>query len=109
LGGGAVTPAGTNLTTTGSVAIGGMPAPFAVVSDTRLSVATASGTAGAQDVGVVTTGGAGAVTGGFTCVAAPGSDPRPGPGRAARRERVPGPWVPCAGAARPPRPAGARP
>ncbi|MEY9895802.1 hypothetical protein ABIA31_009492 [Catenulispora sp. MAP5-51] len=71
-GGTGVTVAGTGLTTTSSVTVGGVVAPFSVVSDTELSVVTPPGTAGAVDLVVSTTGGSATLTGGFTYVAGPG-------------------------------------
>jgi hypothetical protein len=71
-GGTAVTLTGTDLATTTSVAVGGVAAPFAVVSSTTVSVVTPPGTAGAADVVVTNTGGSATVAGGFTYVASPG-------------------------------------
>jgi len=71
-GGTAATVTGTGLTTTQSVTVGGATAPFAVISDTELSIVTPPGTAGAVDVVVTTTGGTATITGGFTYTAGPG-------------------------------------
>ncbi|MEY9926326.1 hypothetical protein ABH926_000948 [Catenulispora sp. GP43] len=71
-GGTGTTVAGTGLTTTASVTVGGAVAPFSVISDTELSVVTPPGTAGAADVTVSTAGGSATLTGGFTYVAGPG-------------------------------------
>ncbi|MGW7001522.1 IPT/TIG domain-containing protein [Streptomyces sp. NPDC054933] len=71
-GGTAVTIPGTSFTTAQSVTIGGAAAPFDVISDTEIAAVTPPGTAGAQTVSVVTTGGTASLTGGFTYVAGPG-------------------------------------
>jgi hypothetical protein len=71
-GGTAVTVTGTSLATTQSVTVGGVTAPFSVLSDTSLSVVTPPGTAGAADVAITTTGGSATGVGAFTYVAGPG-------------------------------------
>jgi IPT/TIG domain len=71
-GGTAVTVAGTALSTTGSVTVGGTAAPFSVIDDSTLSVVTPPGAAGAVDVVVTTDGGAATAAGAFTYAAGPG-------------------------------------
>ncbi|MBR7836603.1 IPT/TIG domain-containing protein [Actinospica durhamensis] len=71
-GGTAVTVTGNGLTTTQSVTVGGTVAPFAVISDTEVSLVTPPGTAGAADVVLTTTGGSATLIGGFTYTAGPG-------------------------------------
>lgn len=71
-GGTAVTIPGTSLTTTQSVTFGGVPAPYAVISDTTISAVTPPGTAGPVDVVVTTSGGSATGTGAYTYAAGPG-------------------------------------
>ena len=66
LGATSTTITGTNFTLATSVTVGGSAAIFTVNSDTSLSVVTPSGTNGAADVVVTTTGGAVTKSGGFT-------------------------------------------
>ncbi|MYZ34786.1 MULTISPECIES: IPT/TIG domain-containing protein [unclassified Streptomyces] len=74
-GGTAVTLPGTDLATTQSVTVGGVAAPFAVISNTTLTFVTppaVGGTPGAVDIVVTTSGGSATGTGAFTYVAGPG-------------------------------------
>jgi hypothetical protein len=71
-GGTLVTISGTNLANTISVSVGGSTSSFSIISSTTISIITPSGTAGAADVVVTTTGGSATAVGGYTYVAGPG-------------------------------------
>ena len=66
LGGTSTTISGTNFTLTTGVTVGGAVALFTIVSDTSLSIITPTGSSGASDVIVTTTGGTVTKSGGFT-------------------------------------------
>ncbi|MFC9228839.1 IPT/TIG domain-containing protein [Streptomyces decoyicus] len=71
-GGTGVTIIGTNFTTTQSVTFGATPAPFSVIDDSTLSVASPPGAPGAVAITVTTLGGSATIGGGFNYVAGPG-------------------------------------
>lgn len=68
-GGTAVTIPGTGLTTTTSVTFGGVPAPFAVLSDAQVVAVSPANPAGTVDIVVTTAGGSDTAAGAFTYTA----------------------------------------
>lgn len=71
-GGTAVTVSGSGFTSTTTVTVGGVEAPFSALSDSALSIVTPPGAAGAVDVVVITTGGSATAADAFTYLAGPG-------------------------------------
>lgn len=71
-GGTSVTISGTGLSTTSSVTFGGSNASFGVISSTTIVCISPSGTVGAADVVVITSGGSTTSVGAYTYVSSPG-------------------------------------